>query len=167
MSPHPLVSQLRFARVEMLRALEGVSDEDSLRRLGPMNSLGWIVGHLADQENLYWVVIAQGKNAAPGLRERVGHGKPSSTPPLSEMLATWKIVTREADQFLDTLTPHSLHRPLEWRGKPVEETAGTWLLRNIYHYWYHLGESQSTINPPDARPYGPARVYRGYEPGGV
>ena len=34
---HPLVAQLRFARSEFVRCLEGVSDEDARQRLLPMN----------------------------------------------------------------------------------------------------------------------------------
>jgi hypothetical protein len=36
--PHPLVSQLRFARSEFVRCLEGVSDEDARHRIMPKNS---------------------------------------------------------------------------------------------------------------------------------
>jgi hypothetical protein len=49
--PHLLVSQLRFARAEFVRCLQGVSAEDGIRRLKPMNCISWIVGHLASQEN--------------------------------------------------------------------------------------------------------------------
>ena len=52
---HPLVDQLRFARSEFVRSLAGVSDEDARRRLEPMNCLSWMVGHLADQEQRYWL----------------------------------------------------------------------------------------------------------------
>ena len=97
MTPHPLVAQLRFARSEFVRGLEGVSEADALQRIGPMNSLGWIVGHLANQEHRYWVRLGQGRNVAPGLNERVGTGRPASTPPLSEMWATWRTVTEAAD----------------------------------------------------------------------
>jgi hypothetical protein len=48
MAPHPLVSQLRFARSEFVRGLDGVSEEDGTRRVLPMNSLGWMVGQLAN-----------------------------------------------------------------------------------------------------------------------
>ena len=48
---HPLVNQLRFTRSEWLRALEGVTEEDACKRLLPMNSIGWMVGHLAWQES--------------------------------------------------------------------------------------------------------------------
>ena len=66
--PHPLVIQLRFARSELVRCLEGVSDEDARRRIQPMNCISWIIGHLADQENRYWVLNAQGKTLAPELK---------------------------------------------------------------------------------------------------
>ena len=47
---HPLVTQLRFARSEFVRCLEGVSDEDARHRIMPMNCISWMVGHLAAQD---------------------------------------------------------------------------------------------------------------------
>jgi hypothetical protein len=140
---HPLVTQLRFARSEFLRCLEGVSTEDAVRRLEPMNCISWIVGHLANQEHFFWVMAAQGRIVAPGLNNRVGTGKPASTPPLAEMWATWHTVTQAADPFLDTLTTEELQTYLEWQGRPMRESIGTMLLRNLYHYWFHTGEAHA------------------------
>jgi uncharacterized damage-inducible protein DinB len=140
---HPLVTQLRFARSEFLRCLEGVSAEDAARRLEPMNCISWIVGHLANQEHAYWVLWAQGRNLAPDLYELVGYGQPASTPPLDEMWAVWRMVTQAADEFLDTLTEEQLPVYLEWQGKPRPENIGTLLRRNMYHYWFHTGEAHA------------------------
>jgi uncharacterized damage-inducible protein DinB len=143
MGVHPLVSQLRFARSEFLRCLDGVSAEDGIRRLEPMNCISWIVGHLASQEHAYWVLWAQGKVLVPGLYELVGFGQPASTPPLDEMWAAWRTVTQAADQFLDTLTTEKLLSHLEVEGKPWRESIGTMLYRNIFHYWFHTGEAHA------------------------
>lgn len=140
---HFLVDQLRFARSEFVRCLEGVSEEDALRRLEPMNCISWIVGHLTNQEHRYWVVLGQGQNLAPGLNDLVGYGKPASTPPLGEMWDTWRTVTAAADAYLDTLTPELLLTHFEREGKPVAESVGTMLMRNLYHYWFHAGEGHA------------------------
>ena len=139
----PLVTQLRFARSEFVRCLDGVSEEDGVKRLLPMNCISWIVGHLANQENGYWVFMAQGKALAPELRKLVGFGQPASTPPLADMWATWREVTAAADAYLDTLTPDILQTRLLWKGEPLDETVGTLLQRNIYHYWFHTGEAHA------------------------
>ena len=73
---HLLVAQLRFARTEFQRCFVGVSGEDARKRILPMNCLSWIIGHLANQENSYWNILAQGQNMAPGLNDLVGYGKP-------------------------------------------------------------------------------------------
>ena len=143
MAVHLLVTQLRFARGEFARALEGISAEEARRRVMPMNSLGWMIGHLANQEHRYWVVLAQQKNLAPDLNNLVGYGKPASTPALEEMRQVWRMVTAAADAYLDTLTPKILQDFLLRDGKPVDENIGTLLLRNIYHYWYHTGEASA------------------------
>jgi hypothetical protein len=140
---HPRVMQLRFARSEFLRGLDGVSAEDAIRRIQPMNCISWIVGHLANQEHTYWVLWAQGKNLVPGLQELVGYGQPASTPPLDEMWGAWRTVTQAADEFLNTLTTDRLQTHLEWQGEPVPESIGTLIFRNTYHYWYHLGEAHA------------------------
>jgi len=139
----PLVIQLRFARKELMRALEGVSDEEARRRFEPMNCISWMVGHLANQENTYWVFLAQTQKLEPGLRDLVGYGRPASTPPLADMWTAWHNITRTADEYLDTLTSDILQTHFEWQGEPMKEGVGTMLLRNIYHYWYHIGESQA------------------------
>ncbi|MBN1978788.1 MAG: DinB family protein [Anaerolineae bacterium] len=140
---HLLVDQLRFARSEFVRCLEGVSEEDALRRLEPMNCISWIVGHLANQEHRYWVILGQGQDLAPGLNDLVGYGKPSSTPSLGEMWDTWRTVTVAADIYLDTLTPELMLAHFEREGKPVAESVGTMLMRNLYHYWFHTGEGHA------------------------
>jgi uncharacterized damage-inducible protein DinB len=141
MQPHLLVAQLRFSRSEFVRGLTGVSEEDATRRLMPMNCLSWMVGHLANQEHRYWVILAQQKNVAPDLYNLVGYGKPASTPVLADMWTAWQKVTALADKFLDTLTPEIMQRYFLRDGKPVDESIGTLLMRNIYHYWYHTGEA--------------------------
>jgi uncharacterized damage-inducible protein DinB len=143
MNCHPLVTQLRFARSEFVRCLDGVSAEDGVRRIMPMNSISWIVGHLANQEHGWWVYLAQGRILAPGLNDLVGFGKPASTPPLDEMWAIWRTVTQAADEYLDTLTTETLQTHLLHNGVPRPESIGTMIQRNIYHYWHHLGEAHA------------------------
>jgi len=106
--PHPLVDQLRFTRSEWLRALDGVSEDDAARRLLPMNSIGWIVGHLAWQEQRYWLTFGQGRTPLPSLNEVVGYGRPATTPPLAEMLAAWHAITQTSEPWLDQITTAKL-----------------------------------------------------------
>jgi hypothetical protein len=140
---HPLVTQLRFTRGELLRCLEGISDEDAKKRLPPLNCISWIIGHLASQENAYWVYLAQDEKLYPELRELVGFGKPPSTPPLDQMWETWRTITSTADRYLDNLTVETLWTHFEHDGKQLDENIGTMLYRNIYHIWFHLGEAHA------------------------
>lgn len=135
--PHPLVDQLRFTRSEFVRGLEGVSPAAATKRLGPMNCISWMLGHLAWQEQRYWLDFAQGTVLLPALNEQLAYGMPATTPPLDEMWDAWRQVTAAADLWLDALTSERVAAPL----MPGRANAGTYLLRNIYHYWYHLGEA--------------------------
>lgn len=138
---HPLVDQLHFSRTEFVRCLDGVTSTDAVRRVLPMNCLSWIVGHLAVQESAYWVLLAQGKKLYPDLRSLTGTGSPASTPPLEEMWTAWREITATADEYLNMLTTDTLQTRFIWKDRPVEETVGTLLHRNIYHYWFHTGEA--------------------------
>lgn len=140
---HPLVHSLRFARAEFVRGLDGLQPEEGVQRFGAINSIGWIVGHLANQENFYWVYLAAGVRLAPSLRRLVGTGQPPSTPPLDEMWAIWVEITAAADPFLDSLTEDRLGEHFTFGEKPWPENIGTLLLRNTHHYWYHLGEAMA------------------------
>jgi len=140
---HPLVTQLRFARREFLRCVDGISAEDAMRRLEPINALSWTVGHLANHEHWLWVQLAQGQNIAPELYKLAGYGSPPSAPPWNEMLALWKQIAAAADRYLDTLTEESMDQHLIWRGTPRPESVGKSLLRNTYHIWFHLGEAHA------------------------
>lgn len=140
---HPLAEQIGFTRAEWLRGLEGVSDEDAARHFGPMNCISWIVGHLAWQEQRYFLARAQGKLPFPELNDRYAYGAPMSTPALSDTLRFWHQVTQASQPYLDTLTTQALEQELPLDGKPVGQSIGSAMRRMTYHYWYHIGEIQA------------------------
>jgi hypothetical protein len=138
---HPLVEQLRFARSEFKRGLEGVTAEEARTRLLPMNCLSWNVGHLAWQEQRYWLQSAQGQTPYPQIAEMFRFGAPASTPDLPEMWTTWEAITTAADPWLDAVTAETLLERVRRDGQPTELLYGSLLLRMIYHYWFHTGEN--------------------------
>ncbi len=164
---HPLVIQLRFARSEFARCLEGVSGEDALHRIMPMNCISWMVGHLAAQEQYYFIYFPKGKVPHPQLNELVGFGHPATTPPLDEMWKVWHDIIEVADLFLDSLTTEQLEIYPEQETKGFEdslfgsaskeflakvlakgsvksiESHGTKILRTTYHYFFHTGEAHA------------------------
>jgi hypothetical protein len=103
-----------------------------------MNSIGWIVGHLAWQEQRYFLARAQETTPLPILDELVANGGPATTPPLPDMLAAWRMVTTKADPWLDTLTTADLLEPLA--GPGLSRSVGDAIRRTTYHYWFHIGE---------------------------
>lgn len=143
MVPHPLVIQLRFTRNEFVWGLEGLSDEDARKRLMPMNSISWNIGHLAAQEQRYWLLLGQGITVAPELPALYAYGAPASTPALSDVCDTWHKVTDASDPWLDTLTTELLQTSPIVNGKPASLTFGSLLRRMTYHYWFHNGENQA------------------------
>jgi uncharacterized damage-inducible protein DinB len=140
---HPLVLQLRFTRSEFKRAVAGISDEDARKRVMPMNCVSWTVGHLAWQEQRYFLFYPGRGLLIPELQERYRYGAPASTPVLADMWSAWEQVTREADKWLDDLTTEKLQNPVVVGGKTMELVYGNLLQRVIYHYWYHTGENMA------------------------
>jgi uncharacterized damage-inducible protein DinB len=140
---HPLVLQLKFTRSEFQRALEGVTDAEARERFMPMNCISWNVGHLAWQEQRYWLTRLQGTVLLPELNEAFCFGCPGHTPPLDDMWAAWRTVTDAAEPFLQTLTTEKLGETILVDGQPVVYTAGSLMQRVIYHYWYHTGENMA------------------------
>lgn len=118
--------------------MRGISEADGDRRLMPMNSIGWIVGHLAWHEQRYWLSRAQGSTPYPLLNEVVASGGPATTPSLAAMRAAWRAVTGAADPWLDTLTTTDLLAELPGPGS--RRLVGDSIQRVTYHYWFHIGE---------------------------
>jgi hypothetical protein len=139
---HPRVEQLRFARSEWVRGLLELSEADAQRRLDPMNSISWMVGHLAWHERLLWMERGQGVRVEPVL-DLVANGAPASTPELADMWAAWRRMTGAADLYLDTLTTADLLVPLPHDGRANASAAGSQLQRITYHYWSHIGEASA------------------------
>jgi hypothetical protein len=137
---HPLVDQLRFTRSEWLRALKGVSDDAGARHLGRMNSIGWIVGHLAWQEQRYVLYRPQGIMLRQDIQRDFTTGGPMSTPSLAQTLAAWRSITKATEPFLDQLTTKKLLVDLPLNGKRSGQTQGDAIRRMTYHYWFHIGE---------------------------
>jgi len=140
--PHPLVVQLRFTRTEFQRALEGLTDEDAQRRIGPMNCISWNIGHLAWQEQRYWLRMGQDQTLLPQLNEQFANGAPACIPALAEAWEAWHTVIAASDPWLDTLTTADLQREVPNAFRPGI-LFGSLMLRVIYHYWYHTGENMA------------------------
>ncbi|HJZ48232.1 MAG TPA: DinB family protein [Roseiflexaceae bacterium] len=143
MTDHPLVAQLRFTRSEFQRALAGLSEDDARVRRLPLNCISWNVGHLAWQEQRYFVTFAQGNTPLPELNEQFAYGAPASTPTLEEMQHAWQSITHAADQWLGRATTESLLRTYTAPSGEWTTSFGNLLQRVIYHYWYHTGENMA------------------------
>lgn len=137
------MTQLRFTRSEFMRTIRGVTERDAQRRLLPMNSLSWNVGHLAWQEQRYFLGFGLSVQPYPDIAKEFTTGGPASTPPLARVVAAWREITAAADPWLDALTTADLLGNALSNGKPIAFTYGNLLQRVIYHYWYHTGENMA------------------------
>jgi uncharacterized damage-inducible protein DinB len=141
---HPMVKQLYFTRSEFKRALKGLSEADARKRISPMNCISWNVGHLAWQEQRYFLYYGQGQRIMPEIETRFAYGAPASEPALKEVMEAWVLITKAADPWLDKLNSEMLQQHITRKdGKPGQRTFGSLLQRVIYHYWYHIGENMA------------------------
>lgn len=140
--PHPLILQLRFTRSEFKRGLAGLTEAEARQRFLPLNSISWNIGHMAWQEQRYWLWRAQDKILLPHLNEQFAYGAPAHTPPLDEIWGHWHTITAAADVWLDTVTTEKLQSEVVMtNGEALGTSWGNLLQRVIYHYWYHTGEN--------------------------
>ncbi|MDQ3412022.1 MAG: DinB family protein [Chloroflexota bacterium] len=140
---HPLVDQLRFARSEFRRGLEGITDEEARRRILPMNCVSWNVGHLAWQEQRFWLGFAQDGMIRLDVDKSFRGSAPASCPPLADVWSAWEEITAAADPWLDTVTGAIVASAAPRARRDADVTYGSLLLRTIYHYWYHTGENSA------------------------
>lgn len=138
-----IVNQLKFTRAEFRKGFSGVSEHDGKQRLMPINTIGWIVGHLAWHEQYYSITRAQGEILIPELFDLVGFGKPASSPSLNQMISYWEQITAASDQYLDQIKETDLSDCLVVKEKRLNFNVGTMISRVVYHYWYHNGEMQA------------------------
>jgi len=138
---HRLVQLQQLTRKEFERILQGLTDEDARKRIEPMNCISWIVGHVSNQQHLFFADWPRGKEIDPRYKE-FGYGSLASQPPLDEVMTLWRASCDEADGWLQAATEDSLEKksPLT---SPEVENGGTLLVRNIFHTWYHTGEISS------------------------
>ena len=111
---------------------------DLERRVGGINSVAWIVGHLAWQEQAYWLT-SRGEPAVADL-QAFGHTRPEAPPRFGEVFETWTRVTAAADPWLVGLREDDLRAHLRGRRLFDEENIGTLLTRASGHYYLHIGQ---------------------------
>ena len=104
--------------------------------------MSWNVGHLAWQEQRYWLQRGQGRMPLPEINRQFAYGAPASEPRLDEMWRAWDEITAAADPWLDELTAARLLEE-QPRREGGTFTFGNLLQRVIYHYWYHTGENMA------------------------
>jgi hypothetical protein len=137
---HQLVELQHLTRKEFLRGLQGVSDDDARRRIEPMNCISWIIGHLACQEHAFFVAWPQGRGREPEYAA-FAWGSPASQPSPEDVMTLWRTACEAADRCLHTANADSLRKPVIAPHAATErENLGTLIVRNIFHYWSHIGE---------------------------
>lgn len=62
---HTLVQMYHLTRKEFERNLTGLTEEDARKRIEPMNCIGWIIGHVANQQHTFFVDWPQGRESDP------------------------------------------------------------------------------------------------------
>lgn len=130
-----------FERVaEALAGLAaGGSAADGERRL---NSGGWIVAHVAKQQDLYWNAALQGLDPDAWLDgQRVGFGDAPTVSDLAAAIEAFRRMRSRAIPWLRRLDASRLDEVV--RGAPSrrrEQTVSDLLSRSVAHLFAHAGE---------------------------
>src|SRR5262245_18264880 len=105
-----------------------------------MNSIGWIVFHLAWHEQLAFLTRLADVTPVPTANEHSINGEPASTPLLADPIAAWRQVVAATDSILEALDTPALEAWLPQTRQPHTRTVGSTVQRVTYHYWFHIGE---------------------------
>lgn len=135
---HHLVRYVQHVRRELRRAISGMTVTDLERRLGNLNSVAWIVGHLAWQEQSYFLT-SRGQPSVAEL-EGYGHGEADPDVAFPPLFAAWESVTIAADAWLNGLDDAALRQHVEGSRLFEVENIGSLLTRVIGHYYLHIGQ---------------------------
>ena len=135
---HHLVRYTQHVRREFERVLEDVSEADCEKRVAGMNSIAWITGHLAGQEQSYWLE-SQGTDIIADLTA-VRNGADLSQPSFSEMYRHWKTITEASNPYLEQLSDEDLRTHFSGRRFFEIENIGSLMTRVIGHYYFHIGQ---------------------------
>ena len=139
---HTLVDMLYLSRKEFERNLYGLNDEDSRKRIEPMNCISWIIAHVADQHHAFFVAWPYGKEVESRYMP-YAYGQPASQPSLEESLALWRDACQDSEGWLNSVTDNILREKPEVATSLVDEDFGALMVRCIFHTWCHLGEISS------------------------
>ncbi len=140
---HPRVEQLRFARSEWQRGLIGLSEEDAVRRLLPMNSISWMGAHMAWHERLIWLHRAQGLSVEPIARSRRDREARDHTAAGRDAGDVAARRSRPPTCYLDGVTTADLEARPAFDTRAVVPVIGTQMMLITYHYWSHIGEASA------------------------
>lgn len=139
----PLLARLQLdALEEFVRVAAAVPAPGRGGTLGRLNSGGWIVGHIAAQQDRYWDVLAQGLEPDPWLVESgFTRGNEGETPSYVEAMAALDRVTGRCTRYLSALGDTDLDRSIRLSSRSEhEQTVAALLARSAAHLFVHAGE---------------------------
>ena len=153
-SPPILIRLLFDAFDEFERVAEALPAPGQGGAIGRLNSGGWIVAHVAKQQDHYWNAELQGLERDPWLEQQpVGFGDEASNPDFAEALEAFRRVRSRAIPYLRRIDPGSLDEVV--RRSPafrVDQTTNDLLARSVGHLFAHAGELTaiaSLVGAPD------------------
>lgn len=133
-----------FAFFQFARGLEGLTDEEARTRLtkadgSQMNAISWIVAHVARQ----WRMLAERAIVQPrpsGL-EPFRTGSDDPTPPPLELVLQALHDAKAANDWIAGADDALMCTVREGiTSRTANESAGTYLMRDVLHTWFHTGE---------------------------
>jgi len=139
----PLTAVLAVNTLLFLNCLDGVTDEDALRRVdGRTNSLGFIAAHLVGARA--YAAGAVGGDGTDPFAELLGSVKSidevERLPALDEIRAAWARVTRQLEAALDGISPEALDAEAKYQF-PIEDPSVLGMVAFLaQHDSYHIGQ---------------------------
>ncbi len=127
---------------ELSRAADAMPKDARDQIVPHLNTAGWTIAHVTNQQDQYWNVAGQGLDPDSWLTEqRVAFGAPASRPPFTEARAALTRVDERCRSYLEAVRRPDFDQVL--RGleeRPAQQTLGDMLARSVAHIFVHAGE---------------------------
>lgn len=135
-----VVRLLLDARGEFVRVVDSLPVPAQAGAFDRLNSGGWIVAHIAAQDDQYWSVQAQQREPDPWLAEaNVSYGDPESRPDFAEARAGLDRAFARSQPYIESLDGTQFETVLRASGRG-DQTVADLVVRQAAHLFALAGE---------------------------
>ena len=138
-----ITRQFAFAQYIAMTALEGITQEESMKRPEPGgNSVNWVLGHIVNSRSRMLILAGQPPLISEQTAAAYARGS-SGTDAAETTAALTDLYKRSQDLITDALlklSDEDLAKPAPFGPPPGPDTVGSLIAKLAMHESYHVGQ---------------------------